>query len=147
MTLILPRSGFEYRALIVMQNEQPMAIILDETPGGNRFVAFKPDEHNRWHGLHVPGVEIELDETSINDPNGYQMPLGSMVRQDDKLVMFAHLESNYRGFNHPITVYDGLPPCAPQENACFWKWQVVLGSGDDKRVLYTVNIESQNSAT
>lgn len=139
MTLVLPRSEYEHRCLIVTAGEKPIAICLDELQRIGRFLAFECDENDNWKGMHIPGVRIELDETSLHDAEGRYAPRGSMVRVEDRLTLWVELEGQYQTRSHAITIHDKLPPCAPHMSACFMKWQIVLGEGEDKRVLWSAD--------
>jgi len=90
--------------------------------------------------LHVPDVQIELDENALTDSDGYQTPIGSLRRIDDRLELHVNLEGQYRTYGKHITVLTGLPMCAQRNSACFLKWQIVIGEGDEKRVLYHVDV-------
>jgi hypothetical protein len=139
MTLILPRSQYEYRCLIAMSGDKPISICLDEVHQLGRFLAFECTEKESWKGIHVPGVRIELDEASIHDAEGYQAPKGSMIRFEDKLALRVRFEANYQTHGITVIICDNLPLCAPYMSACFLKWQIVLGEGEEKRVLAKVD--------
>lgn len=143
MTLVLPRSRYEHRCLIVMCDGKPFAVCLDDVNQLGRFRAFQCDQNDAWNGLHIPGVRIELDETSLYDVDGYHVPLGSMVRSDDKLEIRVNMDGPRYATCAPLILLDGLPPSAPHISACFMKWQVVLGEGDDKRVLLQIDSTPQ----
>lgn len=131
----MPRAEYEHRCLIVTVGEKPITICLDDLPRVGRFLAFESDDNDNWKGLHIPGVRIELDETSLHDAEGRYAPRGSMVRVDDRLALWVELEGQYQTRRCAITVNDKLPTCAPHMSACFLKWQIVLGNGEEKRVL------------
>ncbi len=137
MTLVLPRTTYEYRCLIVTVGEKPVVVCLDEYPQLGRFLAFECQNNESWKGLHLPGVRIELDETSLHDAERHFAPLGSMVRIEGKLALQVRFEGNHQGSY--ATIYDGLPMCPPYMSACFLKWQIVLGEAETKRVLWREN--------
>lgn len=139
MTLVLPRTIYEYRSLLLHTEGKPICVCLDDYPQLGQFLAFACEANEQWTGLHIPGVRIELDETSLYDSQGYVLPLGAMVRFDDRLLLQARFEGHILGMSNGVVIYSGLPPCAPQQSACFLKWQIVLGEGDAKRVLATVD--------
>lgn len=145
MTLVLPRADYEHRCLIVMCEAKPLAICLDELPQIGRFFAFKCDENDNWHGLHIPGVRIELDETSLIDAGGHYAPRGAMVRQEDKLSLVVQSEGNYQTQRSYAAIYENLPPCTPNMSAGFRKWQIVLGESTRRQVLWQV--EANPAAT
>ena len=139
MTLVLPRTEYEHRCLIVAGDEKPIAICLDELHQLGRFLAFECGENESWKGLHIPGVRIELDESSLHDAEGRWAPRGSMVRVEDKLSLWVEFEGNHQTRSRTVAIYGKLHPCAPHMSACFLKWQIVLGEGEEKRVLATVD--------
>ncbi|WP_146107672.1 hypothetical protein [Porphyrobacter sp. HT-58-2] len=140
ITLVLPRSRYEHRCLIVMSGGKPFAVCLDELDQLGYFRAFECEENDAWKGLHIPGVQIELDETSLHDAEAFHTPLGSMVRSEDQLAIRVNLEGPRHVSSAPLVILDGLPPCAPHLTACFLKWQIVLGRGDDRQVLWTADL-------
>lgn len=135
MTLVLPRADYEHRCLIVMSEGKPVAICLDELHQVGHFYAIQCEGNDSWNGLHLPGVRIELDETSLVEAQGRYVPKGAMIRVDDKLAIRVRLEGPYSATISSIAIADGLPHCAPHQSACFLKWQIVLGEGEEKRVL------------
>lgn len=138
-SLILPRTQFEHLALIVVSDGKKHAVCLD---GVDRelFMAFECDTNDNWAGLHVPSIAIELDETSLTDIEGFYPQVGSMIRSDDKL--FLHVRDNGQMMGRGgarLPILTGLPKCAERRDACFTKWQIVLGEGVGKRVLHIVD--------
>jgi len=140
MTFVLPRTDDEYRCLVIMQEDKPYAICLDVLHQLGRFFSILCDEDDNWHGLHIPNVRIELDETSLHDAQGYAIPIGAVVRTEDKLTLRVKKEGDYQSAVGSITLLEGLPRCPPQQTACFVNWQIVLGEGEEKRVLATVDV-------
>lgn len=139
MTFVLPRTNFEYRCLVVREEDKAYAICLDEVHQLGRFFSFPCDENDKWHGLHIPNVRIELDETGLHDAQGYAIPLGSMVRTEDKLTLRVRKSGNYHSSVGSVTLLEKLPTCPPHQTASFLKWSIVLGSGQDRRVLAKVD--------
>ena len=143
MSLVLPTSNDGNRFLIATHNGMPHAICLDELHQLGRFHSFPcNDDHNFWGGLHIPGIRIELDEASLNEAQGRFVPRGAMLRTEDRLELRVQLERHQNVSVAFIIVADGLPACAPNQSACFLKWQVVIGKGQDKRVLWQVDANS-----
>lgn len=137
MTLVLPRTSYEHSCLIAVNEGKLIGICLDELHQLGRFFAFECTKNDDWKGLHVLGVRIELDETSLYDAEGRSAPRGSMVRLEDKLALRVQLEGTYHATS--VAIVDGLPACAPQQSACFLKWQIVLGEGEAKRIFMKVD--------
>lgn len=135
MTLVMPRSENEKIILLVKSDEKLFAVFLNADPGTGKFPAFECGNNDYWNGLHIPNVTIELDETALCKER-YDTPFGSMTRTGNKLVVQARVDS----WPAALTVLDGLPSCSERQSACFLKWQIVLGDGDSKRVLYRVDV-------
>ena len=147
MSLILPRNQYEHLALIVVSDGKKHAICLD---GGDRelFLAFECEANDSWAGVHIPGVAIELDETSLFDMDGRYAPLGSMARRADNLSICVNYDGRTMGRGGTtLPIIAGLPPCAERSTACFQKWQIVLGEGEAKQVLHRVDVTKPASAT
>ena len=140
MTFVLPRSDYEHLVLIVKCDEKLHAICLDDARGFNKFVAFECESNDRWRGLLIPNVEIELDETSLCDADNSFAPIGTFTRKGDRLVFNGSHIGERSGWENPVTAMNGLPLCADHLTACFKRWQIVLGSGDAKRVLHRVDV-------
>lgn len=143
LTLVLPKSDGGRHWLLVVIEGKPIAICLDEIqPNLGRFYAFPCEDNTYWHGLHLPGVRIELDESSINEAEGYLHSRGSMVRVEDKLVLNVLLEDSHHSRHASLPILANLPACAPHQSARFLKWQIVLGERESKRVLWEVDAAS-----
>ena len=139
LTLVLPRTEYEYRSLIVTTGERPVLFCLDDYPNLGRFLAFECQANESWKGLHIPDVRIELDETSLHDADRTFVPLGAMVRFEDKLILRANFEGHAPPANGSV-ILSGLPACTTDQRAYFLKWQIVLGEGSETRVLAKVNV-------
>lgn len=145
-SLILPRAQYEHRALILVTDGKKHAVCLDATDC-QLFMAFECETNDNWAGLHVPGVTIELDETSLFDIEGYYTPLGSMVRNSDKLLIVVGNHGQMPGHRRvKLPILSGLPRCAEGRDVCFTRWQIVLGEGEDKRVLHSADVTQPASA-
>jgi hypothetical protein len=102
---------------------------------------FESAGNEHWHGLLIPDVHIEIDETSIFDPRQLQAKPGAVVRKGTQLVAQAKANSihSFSGLE-PVVLEDGLSPIS-EEAAGFFRWQIFLGSGRDKHVLHEISIE------
>jgi hypothetical protein len=138
LTLVLPRYAHEETILIGHCSSGPAAFFLRER---HQFQWFESAGNEHWHGLLIPDIRIEVDETSVFNPNHLQPKLGTVVREGTQLVAKAKASSN-RFFNglESVVLEDGLPPTS-DEAAGFLRWQIVLGSGREKRVLHEVSVE------
>jgi hypothetical protein len=133
MTLVLRRGAREASFLVTAATGEPTAIFLD---GEHRF-SFMPSAGNTdWSGILVPNVVVEVDETSILDANEGQ-PLGSIVRKHSLLLVRA--KRDQRMGVTPIAIVADLPTCHENESVVFARWQIMLGEGLSKRVLFKVD--------
>ncbi|WP_223615366.1 hypothetical protein [Phyllobacterium calauticae] len=105
LSLILPRSSYEETALIGSIDGAAAAVILS---GRFAFHFFESANNHDWRGLIVPDVRVEIDETTLFDPDQNDIPLGTVIRTDTRLVIQAKRENSFsRGV--PITLRDELP--------------------------------------
>ena len=130
-SLVLPRTEHETAAIIGELEGEPTAILL---AGQFAFHFISCAGNNNWQGLIIPGVRVEVDEASLFDPDYSTSALGSVVRSDTRLVIRAKEERAVRQMT-AITLQDDLPP-AGNLKAAFTKWQIVIGAGSEKRVLW-----------
>lgn len=138
LTLVLPRYPHEETILIGQCSNGTAAFFLG---GNHQFQWFESAGNGHWHGLLIPDIRIEVDETSIFNPNHLQPKLGTVVREGTQLVAKAKATSNHSFSGlESIVLEDGLPPTS-DEAAGFLRWQIVLGSGREKRVLHEVSIQ------
>ena len=145
LTLVLPRSQYERACLIVPKEEKLVCVCLEEFNSFGRFFAFECDDNDNWQGLLIPAVRMELDETSLHSSDGWRAPRGSMARTQGELTLAVEFEGQFHTRNAGVTILVGLPLCSPHQTACFLKWQVVLGNGDGKRVLWKVDVTPAES--
>lgn len=139
LTLVLSREPYEQTALVFRVADKKIVLFLS---GGSdqQFRFMESNGDYDWRGLLIPNVAIELDETSLVAIERHYAPLGSLIRHRDKLLVqttILNSRFNYSGTQLPIML--GLPAISPTEKACFAKWQIVLGDGEEKRVLFRVD--------
>lgn len=132
LSLILPRNQYEAALLIGSCNDAPAAVFLS---GQFAFTFFPSADNHSWKGLIVPNVRVEVEPTSLYNGDNFGGGLGSVIRVDTRLVVKAKSE-RYFGDGVSVTLHDGLAPCAEGYTAGFANWQVVVGEGQDKRVLW-----------
>ncbi|WP_295964727.1 hypothetical protein [uncultured Xanthomonas sp.] len=138
LALVLPRQSHEMTMLIGQSHEGPAAVILSQS---HLFQWFGVEGNTSWHGLIVPDVRIEIDPESVFSPNYAQPRPGSVIRQGTQLFLAAKANSfgNFNGYD-PIVLEDGLISTS-NETAGFYRWQVTIGTGQEKRILQIVSIE------
>lgn len=139
LSLVLPRNSYEETILIAQGPSGPAAFFLSERA---QFNWFESTGNEHWHGLIIPDIRIEIDERSIFDPHRVQPKLGTVVRRENQLIVQAKAKA-FSSFPEPIVLENDLPP-ASTAGAGFFRWQVVLGAAQDKRVLYEVSVSSES---
>jgi hypothetical protein len=136
LTLILPRHEHEPVALVgrAMQSGAPAVFFLDDR---NKFKWFECADNEHWSGIQVPNVQIEVDETSVFDPEHTWPKPGCVVRHRTQLIAIPDLSfHSSRGMESVVLVEDLTPS---SKKAGFTRWQVLIGQGSSKRILHTVN--------
>ena len=136
LSLILPRHEHEATILIAQCPTGPAAFFIGER---ERFKWFEASGNHHWHGLIIPNVRIEMDESSIFDPSRIDARPGTVIRRGTQLIVQAKSVEAFRGIE-PLILEDGLAQTS-QEHAGFLRWQVVIGIGEDRRVLCAVSVE------
>jgi hypothetical protein len=142
LAIVLPRREHEETLLISQEGDTSWTTFLD--PGRHQYHSFQISNGGGGRkGLIVTGIKIELDQTSIFDPNR-EFKLGSMIRDKDRLSILAV----DRSFNdeRKIQILGGLRSCDDEESAGYTKWRIVLGEGDRQRVLCEIDLERQVSS-
>jgi hypothetical protein len=136
LSLVLPRTRHEETVLIGHIDGAPTAVFLS-----GQFAShfFQSTGNHRWRGLIIPDVRIEVDETSLFDPDQNGAPLSSVIRTDTRLVIRAKAE-HALGQSTVITLHDELTS-AGELRAGFTRWQVVIGGEQTKRVLWRTSDE------
>ncbi|WP_226781928.1 hypothetical protein [Oceaniglobus trochenteri] len=133
LSLILPTSKYEETLLVGQLEDLPTAVFLS---GQHKSMFFKTEGNESWGGLIIPSVRIEIDETSFVDEYSSEAPMLSVTRTDTKLVVAARSERSFGQVQ--ITLHEGLVSSG-EAKAKFANWQIVLGEGQDKRVLWTAS--------
>ncbi|WAX95746.1 hypothetical protein N7E70_002355 [Aminobacter sp. NyZ550] len=141
LALVLPRRKYEEPFLIGRSGDKRVAVFIGEN---HAFLHFTYDTSDDWSGLIINGVSIEMDETSIFDPDFDTPPLGSIIRQETQLCICAASE---RGFGRlPVVLVDQLAPTRERSRVGFLRWQIVIGQDMGRRVLRTVDVSPKASA-
>lgn len=136
-SLILPRSKYEAAAIVGETSEGAATAVLLE--GQHKFSSFTAAGNTHWRGLIVPGVGMEVDESTLFDPDQSAERAGAVMRAEDKLYIFAISERMFRQVT-PVVLCSGLLPASGR--AAFTKWRVVLRRGQDTYSLYAVDATS-----
>lgn len=134
LSLMLPRSAAEFPILVGHINGSPAGAILSEQYA---FECIEGDPSGNWAGLIVPDVRIEVDESSLFVADYTAGAPGSIIRADTRLLLRVNRERSNVS-ERAITLHEMLPS-AGEYRAGFARWAVVIGSGYDKRTLWTAN--------
>ncbi len=132
-SLILPRTKYEAIVLIGILQDAATAVFLSEA---HQFLCLAT-QGAQWSGLIIPNVTVEVDELSAFDAAHGSAPLGAIVRSADHLSILAKPERSRWGSQ--VNLIRNLP-AIQNDSVGFTKWQVVLGAGDNKRVLHKVQL-------
>jgi hypothetical protein len=143
LTLILPRRAAEHRILITGATGDKIAVYLDR-PG---YEATPCGDSRSRKGLVVPNVRIQVDETSLFDPDDDDAPFGALVREGRTLSVISRTTDGY----HPshaeaVCLVNDLPPCADRVSVGFRRWSILLGEGEACRTLATVEAAPSSSS-
>ena len=140
MTLVLPNTQYGERLLTFSAEGKKFALLLSGA-ADHIFRFVECNDSHAWRGLLVPNVAIELDADSLFNGDGYSPPLGSIVRRGASLsLQTVALVNRFHHFGGLFDLLDGLPEGHPSVTVCFTKWQIVLGEGQEKRVLHSVDV-------
>ncbi|WP_081162385.1 hypothetical protein [Ensifer aridi] len=138
LSLILPRTKYEATMLVGHVDKAPAAVFLS---GEFAFRYFPSTANDSWRGLIIPGVRVEVDETSVFDPGQTSAPLGAAIRTDTRLAIRVKSEHSLTG-SSAVTLHDELAS-AGDLGAGFTKWQIAIGEGPTKRVLWQKSDEGE----
>lgn len=139
-TLVLPRTKYE-STFLVGDRGGPIAMFLD---GDHQFASFPCKGNDNWKGLLIPNVELIVDPDSLFDPASDHTPLGCVVRGGTYLAVTAR-SGDRHGFPNAIRINlrDDLPKLPSNLKAGFLNWQLVLGSGQDRQVLFEMDLRDK----
>ncbi len=138
-SLLLPRTASESPFLIGTTAKGTAALCLG---GQFRFVGFECEGNTAWSGIIVPEVQVEVDAASSPELRGRGASIGCARRQGDKLGILGRGADDGRSL---FIVLANQLAKSGDEAANFERWQVVLGAGMDRRVLFTVDVSAEDS--
>jgi hypothetical protein len=141
-TLVIPRSRYDYPMLVLPVGDIRMAVLLS---GGREYQAFDCTTNEHQKGMLVRDVQVEVDETSLFDPDHDGLPYGAAIRSGDSLSIVANQQDRF-GFTPQrlIPMIGDLPMLQERMQAGFRRWQITVGVGLDKRVLRLVELEKRS---
>lgn len=133
LSLLLPRLPSDEPLLIGTSKDGKNACLM--LAESHQFTWFESAGAERWLGLVFPTVRIEIDETSVFSPDYAQAVPGNLIREGSSLVVIAK-SSQFRG--RDIVVLENNLPSTGVLSVGFTRWQIVIGHGIDKRVLFKI---------
>lgn len=131
LSLILPRSASEFPMLVGHIDGTLAGAILSEQYA---FECIEGDPSGNWAGLIIPDVRVEVEETSVFTADHIAGAPGTMIRSDTRLLLRVKRDRSNVS-ERAITLHEGLPP-TDDRKAGFQHWQIVIGAGIDKRILW-----------
>ena len=134
LSLALPRGKYDDCAIIAPAGEGLTAVTLE---GDNPFMSFNCTNNTSWKGVLIPNISIEIDETSIFDPEDGGAPLGSLVRATSTLAIVSVSEGGFRR-QARVPLVAGLPLCAENFTAGFRRWKILIGEGLSRQELKAI---------
>lgn len=136
LTLVLSRGNAHGAPFLVGTSKgETVAVFLS---GDYQYQAFKTAGNNSWEGILVPDVRIEVDEKSVFDPNMHPAVFGAVICEGSGLILNAR-DGDWRGMAWPIGLVEGVEGAA-RVSVGFSQWNIVLGAGNEKRVLFEVSL-------
>jgi hypothetical protein len=137
LCLVIPRTQYECLFLV----SAGTAIVLE---GAHEFVSFPSEGNESWKGVIIPGVKIEVDETAVLNAENWRLPPGAMVRRGTELLVVAREDQGVSGaVQCPIVT--GLPRCRENFAAGFARWQIVIGCGEERRILKVIDVSKKST--
>ena len=138
LSLLLPRTKYECPMLVCGTSDQAIAVFLDKE---YRFDSFPSVQGTNWKGIIIADVSIELDQTSVFDPEADNTPTGAVIREGTTLNLLAVGQDQY-SIKRPLRVplRNDLIPTAERFQAGFSKWHIFIGEGRNKRTLFQIDV-------
>ncbi len=139
LALVLPRTKHEEPILVGGTGQKRVAVFIGEKHSFHSF-GYDVGGNDHWSGLIIKGVAIEVDESTVFDPNLGGSPLGALVRQDTRLFVRAITDGHFDRGHTVTSLIEGLETVQARHPAAFLRWQIVIGKGIEKRVLRTIDV-------
>ena len=137
LSLIIPTNNYEETIIVGHIDNENAAVFLS---GQFRSQYFESNGNESWGGIIIPDVRIEVDETSSLDAASTDTPPISVTRIDTRIVIAARNERSF-GRSTLVTLHDDLVTTGAFQ-AVFAQWQIVIGNGPEKRVLWSTRNDS-----
>ncbi|MDC7745815.1 hypothetical protein [Rhizobium binxianense] len=132
-SLILPRSTREQPGLIGKVEDVPFFVFLSAK---NNFGAFKQSLKPRNPGIIIPNVSVEVDESSVGEYDAWDTRAGSFVFEGGTAGVLAG-DARTEGMGRFVVNIANVT--RSEVSASFSRWQLVTGSGYDRKVLLSID--------
>lgn len=139
LSLVFPTETNDETLLVGKVDGAAVAVFLS---GRFKSLYFNSGENDNWSGLILPNVRVEVDETSLLDADRFDVSSLAVVRTDTRLAILAKREHSL-GSRTLVTLHDNLAPVGAFR-ATFARWQIVVGEGKNKRVVWST-LDERNS--
>ena len=141
VALLLPRNKYEEAILFSDLGKERMAVFLS-SDDFSTFLSFQvPLDSTTWKGLMVPKFEIEVDEASMFDPQAEHLPLGALVRLQDKICIISNVQGGQPGNRYKIPLVVDLDECDEGLGVGFRSWSICVGEGELRRCLKKIDVK------
>lgn len=132
-SMILPRDKYERCGIVASHKDEPFFVILGDE---HRFRGFPSKDNTSHKGLIIPAVSFEIDETSLVPMDPWDTPLGCIVCTESVVGIRAEM-IGARSQGIVVAMLGAIPSSSIE--AAFTRWQISLGTGQDKRVLMKID--------
>lgn len=136
LTLVIPTTRHNAKFVVGSVGDELVAVFLD---GQHKFSSMACRGADRWGGILVSNIEIEIDIDSVCDLNHNDAPLGSLIREGDYLAVLGSPGGGHKWDKAPVVLKAGLEMCAERQRACFEKWRIVIEHMNEKIELEYVD--------
>lgn len=133
-SLILPRTNRGEVILVGSLNKRKAAICLGED---YRF-QIQTEYLDRYCGLVISEIRIEVDETSAFDPGRHDVKPGNLLKRSGGLGIYG---IQGHGWSELKLVCISSQMDESGDEAAFRGWQIVIGRGSEKRIIFTSSSE------
>ncbi|OAE50058.1 hypothetical protein A7J67_04490 [Achromobacter xylosoxidans] len=130
LSLVVGRGTYEPPTLIGWENDRVVVVQLE---GPQAFSCYACDQSENDGGILIANVRIEVDEASAFNAQYEDVALGSVVRKECQLAIRAKFPTAIRPSY--VTLHGDLPSAGTHQ-AGFKRWQIVLGEGPARRILW-----------
>ncbi len=134
-SLYMPADPNGHPYLVATVEGKPMAVGL---AGDEKFYFWPIEKGPDENGFIVPDIKIGVDTGGASEQS-HMSTTGSIVRKGDKLGILARPGG---GMSQKIFIQlcDELPVGSQEVKIAFSKWEISLGEGTDKQVLFKFDL-------